>query len=276
MVTASKLQSTTLWPPIALVAWQEMWRMYSSTIPMPVVLDLPRTDGVRSAADRNHEALGVHAALVASGYAVREGSGVRLSRDARAMLRVLARPSREVDLRMDIRGESVRALAAVPRSGDVVRVSIHEYDDIRRSAVVVESVRTSAPALAAVDLLPDSPGPGRIRALSVPLDQLERAIDGYRTDRFIDTLKAHIGSAAGDVQDLLRRGHTMRAKFGLAALNRDGRRARHPSAVMVHDSTAGRHVLAQRGEYLTIDRVNDHQVAAMLEQRLAEQVDGRC
>lgn len=277
MVTTPKPHSTPLGPPITLAAWQEMWRMYSPAIPMPVVLDLPREDGVRSVAERDREAQEVHAALVAGKYAVRTGDGVQLSRTARAMLQVLARPMREVDLRMDIRAVSVtHALAAAPRDGDVVRVTVRkDADDVRRSVVILESVRTSAPALAAVDLLPDSPGPGRIRALTIPLDHLEHAIAEYRPDRFIDILKAHVGNAAGDVNDLVRRGHTVRAKFGLAALDRDGTCARHPSAVVVHDSTAGRHVLIRRNSHLTIDRANEQQVVTMIEQRLAEQVNRR-
>ena len=277
MVTIPRLQCTATWPPIALAAWQEMWRMYSSAIPMPAVLDLPRCDGIRSMADRDRELRDIHAALVASGYAVDTERGVRLGKTAHAMLQVLARPSREVDLRMDIREVPVRAFAAAPRTGDVVRVRVDEHEDVRRSHVTVETVRTSTPVLAAVDLLPDSPGPGRFHALNIPVDQLERVIGEFRSDRFVNELRKYVGGVAADVHDLMvRRGHTMRAKFGLAALDRDGNRARHPSAVVVHDSIAGRHVLAQLDGHLTIDRVRGQQIVTMLEQRLAEQVNRRC
>jgi EspG family len=270
------MRTTAPWNgPITLSAWQELWRLFSDRSPMPVVLDLPRADGIPLRTAWEQEARNIHATLVAGGYATWTGETVRPSQDALTMLRVLARPHREIDLRMDIRGESVRVLAAAPLRGTVVRVTIHESPDARDSVVAVESVDTGAPELAAVELLPPSPGPGRIRARSVPADQLERAIDGYRSDRFIDALTTHIGRAAGEVHELLRHGHTMRAKFGIAARDAGGSRTRHPFALVVHDSIEGRHVLARRGTHITIDRADDRQITTMLGQRLSEVADGR-
>ena len=277
-MTMTKLRSSAPWhTPISLPVWQEMWRIFSDSIPMPIVLDIPRSDGVRYTAERDDERRHMHALLVTGGYAVHAGGTVRLSAQAQAMLRVLARPHREVDLRMDIRGESVRALVAVHRGGNVVRATIHESSNARDSVVVLESVSTGAPEYAAAELLPGSPGTGRIRALNIPVADLERAVDGFsRSDRFIDSLTKHIGKAAGDVHDLLRRDHTLRAKFGVAALDPKGSRARHPSVLVVHDSAEGRQVLARRGGHLTIDRVDDREITRMLAQRLADAAEGRC
>lgn len=242
---------------------------------MPVVLDLPRSDGIPSKCEWDEQVRVMHTTLVAGGYAVRVGETVRPSRDAQAMLRVLVRPHREIDLRMDIRGVSIRMLAAAPLRGNVVRATIHEAPDVRDSVVAIESVESSAPELAAVELLPPSPGPGRIRARAIPVDQLERAIDGYRSHQFIDTLTTHIGKAAGEVHELLRHGHTMRAKFGVAARDTNGSRVRHPFALVVHDSAQARHVLARRGTHITIDRADERQITTMLGQRLSEVTDRR-
>jgi hypothetical protein len=129
-------------------------------------------------------------------------------------------------------------------------------------------VDTSAPERAAVETLPASPGDGRIRALTIQVSDLEQAIERYRSDRFIDTLARNIGRAAGDVHDLLRRDPTLKAKFGVAARDRSGRRARDPYALVVHDSTAGRHVVARRDTHVTIDRADTRQITTMLSQRL--------
>jgi ESAT-6 protein secretion system EspG family protein len=273
-MTIFRAHSTAPWQtPLSLPAWQELWRMFSDRGPMPVVLDLPRSDGVLPRRESAEQVRRLRADLVAGGYAARAGESVRPSQDVQAMLRVLARPHREIDLRMNIRGESVRMLAAAPLRGNVVRVTIHEAPDVRDSVVAIESVETSAPELAAVELLPPSPGPGRIRARSIPVDQLERAIDGYRSHRFIDALTTHIGKAAGEVHELLRHGHTMRAKFGIAARDAKGSRVRHPFALVVHDSAQARHVLARRGAHITIDRADDRQIMTMLGQRLSELTD---
>jgi ESAT-6 protein secretion system EspG family protein len=275
-MTISRMRSTAPWKtPLSLPAWQELWRIFSDHGPMPVVLDLPRSDGILSRHESDEQVRHVHAALVAGEYAVRVGETVRPSREAQAMLRVLARPHREIDLRMNIRGESIRMLAATPLRGNVVRVTIHEAPDVRDSVVAIESVETSAPELAAVELLPPSPGHGRIRARPIPVDQLERAIDGYRSHRFIDALTTHIGKAAGEVHELLRHGHTMRAKFGIAARDARGNRVRHPFALVVHDSNQARHVLTRRGAHITIDRADDRQITTMLGQRLSELTDRR-
>jgi hypothetical protein len=255
--------------PLSLPGWRELWRISSGRSPVPVVLDLPREEEIVPMARWAEELRQTHRTLVAGGYAEWAGATARPTRVARDMLRVLARPHREVDLRMEIRGEPVRVLAAAPLRGDVVRVSIHA------SLVSIESVATGAPELAAVDVLPQPLGTGRIRALSIPVADLERAIAGQRSNHFIDALVDNIGRAAGEVYDLLRRGHTLRAKFGVAARDRDGNRARDPFAVVVHDSTAGRHVLVRRDTHITIDRADNRQIMAMLGQRLDAAAGGR-
>jgi hypothetical protein len=108
------------------------------------------------------------------------------------------------------------------------------------------------------------------------VDDLERALDGYRSDRFIDALTRNIGKSAGDVHNLLRRDHMMRAKFGVAALDPKGRRARHQSVLVVHDSAVGRHILARRGRHITIDRADDRLILQMLGERLSDAAEGRC
>lgn len=259
----TQLRNRAPWKlPLSVAGWRELWRMFNDHTPIPVVLDLPREEGVVLLSERERETPHTHRALISGGYAEWDGRKVQPTRAAEAMLRVLARPQREVDLRMEIRGEPVRVLAAAPLRGDVVRVVI------RASLVSIESLATSSPELAAVDALPQPQGTGRIRALSIPVADLERAIAGHRSDQFIDTLARNIGRAAGEVYDLLRRDHILRAKFGVAARDHRGNRARDPFAVVVHDSTAGRHVLVRRDTHITIDRADNRQITAMLGQRI--------
>lgn len=248
--------------PLSQPAWRELWRMFGDGIPLPIALDVPTGSRVISVSQQEHEQLAVHHQLVTHGYATWRGGTIQLTDPARAMLAVLARPSSEVDVRMEIRGMPVRVLAAAPRWGDVVRVVM------RDSVVSMEKVNTSAAALAAVDTLPASPGTGRIQALTIPAAGLERAMAHYRGSPSIDVLTRNIGSAAGQVHELLRHEPTLRAKFGAAARNRAGRRTRATSTLVVHDSPAGRHVVSRQRNHVTINRADSAQLVVTLTRHL--------
>jgi hypothetical protein len=264
VVTKHRLPFFAPWTaPISLPAWQELWRIFNGGTPIPIVLDLPVESGIAvSTAEREMELLDIHHKLIVGRYAEWAPGAVHLTRAARNMLNVLARPHREVDVRMEIRGEPVRVLVAAPPRGRVVRVII------RHSVVAMDVVDTVVPELAAVETLPPSPGPGRIHALAIPVADLERAIERYRSVRFTETLTGNIGRVTEQVHRLLWYDPALRAKFGIAARDRVGKRARDPFAVVVHDSPDGRHTVARRGDHITVDRAANGQLTRMLTDRL--------
>jgi hypothetical protein len=168
------------------------------------------------------------------------GGPTRLDPRLERMLRVLARPRREVDGRMWF-GRSIRVLAAADDEHAVLAVKDGDSFTLRPAAA------TGLPREAASVLSPLPAGPGgsvTLRSADLDAAAAEAADD-------VEGLRAALrrrGVRADDAETLTRMVGEVSAhgQFGSAARDRWNRRSRAPHVVGFFDSPHGRYVQLRR------------------------------
>lgn len=171
------------------------------------------------------------------------GEPMRVDPQLERMLRLLARPRREVDVRLWLR-RSVRVLAAADQ-------------DLHEEAVLVVkdgdafTLRPAAPTglpREAVSVLP-SAGAGPGRSVTVRSEDLDAAAEAAGDS--VEELRAalgHRGVRAEDAEALVRMvgGITATGQFGAAARDRWGKRLRAAHVIGFLDGPHGRYVQLRR------------------------------
>ncbi|GAA0526512.1 ESX secretion-associated protein EspG [Saccharopolyspora subtropica] len=202
------------------------------------------------------------------------GRPTGLDPELEAMLRLLARPTREVDGRMWL-GRSVRVLAAADDDAGSAVLVIKDGDALTmRSAAI-----TGLPREALSALPPQPPGPGR--SVSVRSSDLDAAAAeaGDNVEQLSGVLQRR-GVRPDDAETLtgMVAGAAARGQFGAAARSRSGRRVRAGRVVGFFDTPHGRYAQLRRespsGElWSTVAPVDARRLTAHVEELLAEVTD---
>ncbi|GGM65977.1 ESX secretion-associated protein EspG [Longimycelium tulufanense] len=231
--------------------------------PMPLVVKVASPG--RTWTERAEIADTAWAGLLARGL----GGPARLDPRIPELLRVLARPDRDVDARIWL-NRSVRVLAAA--RGDEAVLAVLDGDQL-----TLRPVTPSGLPRAAVGVLPPC-GPGFGHSVSVPsanLDAAAAACDGT-PDGFARALRER-GVRAEDARALAamvaEAGN--RGQFGAAARDRLDRRRRTEWVVGFFDTPRGRYLQIRRslsgcGAWSTVCPTDQRRLTALVEEALGE------
>ncbi|MGP4015602.1 ESX secretion-associated protein EspG [Saccharopolyspora sp. 5N708] len=186
------------------------------------------------------------------------------------MLRLLARPGREVDGRIWLQ-RSVRVLAAAETGSEQAVLAVKDRD-----ALALRPAAASGLPREAVSVLPPlPPGPGR--SVSVRSGDLDRAAEeaGDNAEQLHSTLQRR-GIRPDDAETLtsMVAGVTARGQFGTAARDRSGRRVRADHVVGFFDTAHGRYAQLRRESpsgdvWSTIAPVDTRRLIGHVEELLA-------
>lgn len=202
-----------------------------------------------------------------------KGIGPRGSPDALlvVLLRTLARPEREVDVRMNHGDRAVRALAGT-RAG-LAAVGVSTPDGLRFSEITPGGL-----SRAAVGLLPEHP-PGNGVSVTLPSEVFEAAcsVAGNDPTRLRPALveRGARGEDATQLAEALT-GIVGAGQFGAAWLDRWGRRVRAGHVVGFVDSDGGRFLLETTapahgvGWWTTVAPTDATRLAGQIDRLLAE------
>jgi hypothetical protein len=197
------------------------------------------------------------------------GRPVELHPDIEFVLRLLARPDREVDARAWVE-HSIRLIVA--SAGDDVGLAVLSDDRL-----TLRRISATGLASTAVSLLPSRPaGPGK--SVSLRSDDFEAAANGAGgTQQGFHTALRSRGIRSDDadalatmINDVLGTGN-----FGAAARDRLGRRQRADRVVSFFDTEAGRYVQIRRGSpdgtlWTTISPADTRKLTQHVDQMLSE------
>lgn len=222
-ITLSALEFDVLWEHLRLGA-------------MPLVVKVPSPG-------RTHEE---RARLEARAWAELEARGlgrpVEVDPDIEEILGLLAKPSREVDVRAFV-GRNVRVLAAA--TNDAGGAAVAELSD---GVVTLRRASESGLPSAALSVLPSAPA-GVGRSVTLPTAQFEHAAknsgrtrDGFENALLETGLRADDAETLAEmIKDVVHMGN-----FGAAARDRLGRRRRADRVVSFFDTEDGRYVQIRR------------------------------
>jgi hypothetical protein len=227
------LQQTTV--SITAAAYQVAWE-HLRLPPMPIVLYVP-PEGTHPE-ERELVRRSAWAELRAAGAATGRG----LEPWFAAALHTLARPERMVDLRSGIGRDALRGLAAAGREYAVLAA-------LTGNAVRLRPTGRSALAEELVGLLPPCP-PGPGSEVCLPVADVDVAVHGASSPLLpvTDHLLGRDDVPAESVRALVAMtGPTVRrGQFGATRADGRGRRHRLARGVAVHDTPAGRYLIAVR------------------------------
>ncbi|GDY32115.1 ESX secretion-associated protein EspG [Gandjariella thermophila] len=224
------LQQTTV--SLSATAYQVAWE-HLALPAMPIVLYVP-AEGTHPE-ERELVRRSAWAELRALGAAGRRG----LEPWFAGALRLLARPRRSIDLRFGIGRNAVRGLTAAGEDDAVLA-------ERAGGTVRLRPVGPGTLAEQIVGLLPPHP-PGPGSAVSLPVDDVDAAAHdaGGALLPIADHLRGGgvpaeaLRALAAMTEGILRRG-----RFGAALRDGRGRRRRLARGVAVHDTPAGRYLIA--------------------------------
>jgi len=169
------------------------------------------------------------------------GGPMSLDQDLVHLLRIIARPAREVDARINCRGTVVRALAG--SVGDDAAIGVLWSDGFRFAPVTPGGL-----SRAVVALLPDHPA-GRGHSVSLSNRSFSSACEASGdTARGLRAALTERGMRAADAEQLSDAldGVSGAGQFGVALLDRWGKRQRAGHVVAFVDSSTGRYLLESR------------------------------
>jgi ESX secretion-associated protein EspG len=187
------------------------------------------------------------------------------------MLRLLARPGREVDGRIWMQ-RSVRVLAAAEAGSDHAVLVVKDGDNLHLRPAAASGLPREAVSV----LPPLPPGPGR--SVSVRSGDLDGAAEeaGDNTEQLHSALQRR-GVRADDAETLtsMVAGVAARGQFGSAARNRSGRRVRADHVVGFFDTPHGRYAQLRRKSpsgdvWSTVAPVDTRRLIGHIEELLAE------
>jgi ESX secretion-associated protein EspG len=215
-ITLSALEFDVLWEHLRL-----------GTLPLVVKVPSPG----RTFEERAELAATVWADLEARGL----GRPVEVNQDIEELLGVLAKPTREVDVRAHV-GRNVRVLAA--SSGDVAAVA-----ELADGVVTLRRASASGLPSAALAVLPATPaGPGQ--SVTLRTSDFEEAANAASARDDLGKVLQDKGLRGDDaaaltemIKDVARMGN-----FGAAARDKLGRRRRAERVVSFFDTENGRYV----------------------------------
>src|SRR5262245_38032391 len=202
---------------------------------MPLVVKVPSPG-------KTHEERALLEARVWAGLEARGlGRAVDPDPDLEQILGVLAKPSREVDVRAYV-GRNARLLAA--SAGDLAAVA-----ELSDDLVILRATAESSLPSAALSVLPSAPaGPGR--SVTLPTAEFEEAARnaGPNRDGFGAALLETTTLRPDDAEALVEmiKDVTHMGNFGAAARDRLGRRRRAERVVSFFDTEDGRYVQTRR------------------------------
>ncbi|MET0132328.1 MAG: ESX secretion-associated protein EspG, partial [Kibdelosporangium sp.] len=228
------LDTTGLGEPISLTAleFDVLWE-HLDLGDMPLVLKVP------SPGRTNTE----RAQLVDQAWRSLDGKGLgrqmNLDQGLSTMLRLLARPQRELDARLWL-GRSVRALAAADPDSGVLAVQEGNELTLRPADGL------GLPRHALSVLPPAEAGPGH--SVTLPSKEFEAAAREAAAPKDFEEALRRRGMRAPDAEalrkmigDVLRQG-----QFGAAARDKWGRRVRTPRVISFFDTEAGRYLQVRK------------------------------
>ncbi|MGW0517004.1 ESX secretion-associated protein EspG [Crossiella sp. NPDC003009] len=199
--------------------------------PQPLVVRVPAH--AHTEAERAEQALAVEAELSAAGLVLRGGVHPELV----ALLRMLARPERELDARLFLE-QPVRALAAA--AGEQAALVVLARD--RWQVTVLEPTGLTHAILSPLPERP--PGPGG--SVSVRSATLSAAAATGNLEAFEAALGEHgVPGAQAAALALMFREPVDYGQFGAAALDATGRRRRAKRVVAFHDTAYGRYLVEE-------------------------------
>jgi hypothetical protein len=200
---------------------------------MPLIIKVPSPG--RTNTERARLVAQAWDSLAAKGL----GRSVSLSPDLVTLLRLIARPERELDARLWL-GRSVRLLAAAVDEAGVL--AVQEGDSLTLRAV--DGLGLPRHALSV--LPPASAGPGH--SVTLPSKDFEAAAREATEPRSFEAALVRRGLRANDAEamremigDVVRQG-----QFGGAARDKWGRRIRTPRVISFFDTEAGRYLQLRR------------------------------
>jgi len=255
-------------PPITLSAleFDVLWE-HLGLGDMPLVVKVPSPG-------KTHEERALLEARVWADLESRGlGRAIDPDPDIERILGILAKPSREVDVRAFV-GRDIRLLAA--SADDLAAVAELSADTVTLRATMVSSLPS-----AALSVLPYAPaGPGR--SVTLPTTEFEaaarnagRARDGFGAALLETTLRPDDAEVLVEmIKDVAHTGN-----FGAAARDRLGRRRRAERVVSFFDTEDGRYVQTRRPAddgtmWTTISpadmRKLTHHVSELLDEIVAE------
>ncbi|MFI0469059.1 ESX secretion-associated protein EspG [Saccharopolyspora sp. 5N102] len=204
------------------------------------------------------------------------GRPTELDPELEWMLRLLARPGREVDGRIWM-GRSVRVLAASDAETEGAALVVKDQDALSLRAAAATGLPREA-----VSVLPTlPPGPGR--SVSVPSSDLDGAAEeaGDNIERLQNALQRR-GIRPDDAETLMSMvaGVEARGQFGTAARDRYGRRIRADHVIGFFDTAHGRYAQLRRESpsgdvWSTVAPVDTRRLIGHVEELLAEVSENR-